>query len=69
MQLDNGQNFVVAYVSRSKNKVEEKYDLYACERFVWVVSSSSFMCYFYGNRFTLVMDQSLKFIMELYQFT
>jgi hypothetical protein len=54
MQLDNGQNFVVAYVSRSKNKVEAKYDLYACKCFVWVVSS--FMCYFNGNPFTLVID-------------
>jgi hypothetical protein len=63
MQLDNGQNFVVAYVNRSKNKVEAKYDLYACECFVWVVSS--FMCYFNGNPFTLAIDQPLKFIMEL----
>jgi hypothetical protein len=69
MQLDNGQSFVVAYVSRSKNKVEAKYDLYACECFVWVVSSSSFMCYFYGNPFILVTNQPLKFIMELDQFT
>jgi hypothetical protein len=61
MQLDNGQNFVVAYASRSKNKVETKYNSYACEYFSLVVSS--FMCYFYGSPFTLVMDQPLKFIM------
>jgi hypothetical protein len=46
---DDGQKFMVAYVSLSNNKMEAKYNSYEreCLTVVWVVSS--FQCYFYGS--------------------
>jgi hypothetical protein len=48
---DDGQKFMVAYVSLSNNKMETKYNSYEgeCLTIVWVVSS--FRCYFYGGPF------------------
>ncbi len=62
---DDGQEFVVAYASRSNNNTEAKYSSYEgeCPIIGWVVYT--FMCYLYGGPFTLVTNhQPLKFLME-----
>ncbi len=70
---DDGQEFVVVYVSWSNNKTQAKYISYEGSYegeclVVWVVYS--FWCYLYGSPFTLVIDhQPLKFLMESNQFT
>jgi hypothetical protein len=53
---DDSQEFVMAYINQSNNKIEAKYNLYEVEHFiiVWVVSS--LQCYFCGSPFTLVID-------------
>ncbi len=52
---DDEQKFVMAYVSRSNNKIEAKYNLYEGECLVvWVVLL--FMCYIYDISFTLVIN-------------
>jgi len=53
---DDGQKFVMAYASRSNNKMEIKYSSYEreCLAIVWVVSS--FQCYLYGSPFTLITN-------------
>jgi hypothetical protein len=67
---DDCWEFVMAYASQSKNKIEVKYNLYEgeCLIVVWVVSS--FGCHLYGSPFNLVTNhQPLKFLMESDQFT
>jgi hypothetical protein len=62
---DNGQEFVVAYVSWFNNKIKSKYNLCEGECFVVAWAISSFWCYLHGNPFALVTNhQPLKFLME-----
>jgi hypothetical protein len=53
---DDGQEFVVAYVSQSNNKTKAKYSSYEWECLVIVWAIYSFQCYFYGSPFTLVTN-------------
>jgi len=50
---DDGQEFVVAYVSRSNNKIEAKYSSYEgeCLVVVWVIST--FRSYLYITNTTI----------------
>ena len=62
---DEGQEFVVAYASRSNNAAEAKYSSYEgeCLAVVWAVAH--FRCYLFGTPFTLVTDhQPLRWLME-----
>jgi len=69
-QLDDGQEFVVAYANWSNNKTEAKYNSYEGECLVVVWGVSSFQYYYYGSPITLITDhQPLKFLMELDQLT
>jgi hypothetical protein len=62
---DDGRKFMVAYVNRSNNKIEAKYNSYERECLVVVWAISFFKCYLYGSPFTLVINhQPLKFFME-----
>jgi len=67
---DDGREFVVAYTSRSNNKMKAKYSSHEgeCLGVVWVVSS--FRYYLYSSPFTLITNnQPLKFHMESDWFT
>ena len=62
---DFGREYVVAYTSRSNNTAEANYSTYKGEVLaaVWVIAH--FLPYFYGQRFTLVIDhQPLRWLME-----
>ncbi len=62
---DQGDEFVVAYASRSNNAAESRYGLYEgeCVAAVWAIAH--FRCYLFGNPFTLVTDhQPLRWLME-----
>ncbi len=67
---DDGQEFMVEYVSWSNNKMEVKYNSYEreCLAIVWAIFFH-FGAIFMVSPFTLVIDhQPLKFFIELDQF-
>ncbi len=67
---DDDGRVVVAYASRSNNKMKAKYNSYEGEWLVVVWVVSSLRCYLYGSPFTLVTNhRPLKFLVELNQFT
>ena len=64
-QYDYGREFVVAYVSRSNNIAKSKYGSYEGECLVAVWAVAHFLCFLFGNPFTLVTDrQPLKWLMD-----
>jgi RNase H-like domain found in reverse transcriptase/Reverse transcriptase (RNA-dependent DNA polymerase)/Integrase zinc binding domain/Integrase core domain len=62
---ENGQEYVVAYASRSNNDAESRYGSYEGECLAAVWGITHFRPYVYGRRFKLITDnQPLKWIME-----
>ncbi len=56
-QLDEeGKEYVIAYASRSNNKVESNYSSYEGECLVIVWAVIQFKPYLYGTKFTLYID-------------
>lgn len=60
---DEGHKYIIAYVSRSNNKVESNYLSYEGEALANIWAISYFRQYLYGQRFTLVTNhQPLKWL-------
>ena len=67
---DFGREYVIAYTSRSNNIAEANYSTYKGEVLAVVWTIAHFWPYFYGQRFTLVIDhQPLRWLMELDKLT
>jgi hypothetical protein len=61
---EEGKEYVIAYASRNKNKVESKYFSYDGECLVIVWAIIHFKPYFYGTKLTLYTDhQPIKWLM------
>ena len=67
---DFGQEYVIAYASRSNNTAEANYSSYDREALAAVWAIVHFRPYLYGQRFALVIDQQpLRWLVELEKLT